>query len=194
MQLLQISESSQTIFYHGSDYANFKSINAKGLYTEYSRSPQNGVYVALDPSMAMAVAENLSTDIGRLVLVMIEVGPDVILHPDEDTFIYDEILDGLSPDIINKLFKSDYGLPSSIINTALQSDEDPAFGLAEKLTIRPEALKQFAGTLSNAVYHGNIGFNGDPKIIDVGDYVLQDNIWILQQSKTGRLQQTINRY
>ena len=194
MQLSQISESSQTIVYHGSDYTNFDSINTNGLRTKYSQSPQNGVYVALDPGMAMAVAENLSNHIGKLVLVMIKIGPDVILHPDDDTFIYNEMLDGLSPDIINKLFKSDYGLPSSIINTMLQSDEDPAFGIAEKLTITPEALRRFAGTLSNAVYHGDIGFNGDPKIIDVGNYILQDNIWVLQQSKTGRLQQTINRY
>jgi hypothetical protein len=152
---------------------------------------QVGVYLSSTPSLALATAEGTADRIADLGLIAVSVS-SAELHPDDDIFLYPEVLDNLSSDTLNKLFGG-HSDPSSLIASMLEDGDDDTLDIVNTLTIKAHYLKEFDNLLGNGVYYGDIGFNGDPAIVGVGLYIDIDGMWVLQESNGDFLPNTIER-
>lgn len=158
------------ILYHATPQS-VSVINKTGLLASRSESSQTAVYLASEPALALGTAERHA--IGNITLVAVLVSDYTELHPDEDIFLYRESLDGID---VDKLFRSkDGNVPASVL-IQLDLDDDPTY-LADILLINNSVLSNSRGVSSNAAFYGSIGFDGDPAIVEVAEYILEHGIW-----------------
>ena len=174
--LHEASNGFSKILYHATPL-DASVILKTGLNPKYSQSPQPAIYLATEPELAMMTAEGRHGTI-KLTLIAIKVDENVKLHPDDDVFIYPEVLP--SEDILNKLYKTADNTPASyFIKQALESELEE--NLSKHLTINLVEFN-YTGSLGNAIYYESIGFSGSPKIVDIGSYVDKTSYWILKNS------------
>ena len=181
-----------TVLFHATGLYNLESIKEQGLIASKSKSTQVGVYLSSAPELAMLIAEGTADHISEPCLIAVRVR-DAELHPDEDLFIYPDFLEHLPSDTLDEFFGG-HPKPSSFIASMLdRTDLDPTLHIANILTVKASKLVRFNNILGNGVYHGNIGFNGDPAIIDVGAYTITGGMWVLQSSNHHYLPSAIKR-